>query len=72
MATWKDQFLDYIEKLHDQMPEDATLEYRIAFLRKNIPSGAKIYSHGRKSWQAARRTYLARYGYRKQGLGESP
>ena len=72
MTTWKERYSIYIDKLHEQMPPDATLQDRIKYLRKNIPSDATTYSHGRKSWQAARRSYLARFGYLKKGLGETP
>lgn len=72
MSTWKDRFTDYINELHQHLPENATLQDRIQYLRENIPTDARIYSHGRKSWQAARRSYLSRYGYQKQGLPESP
>ena len=55
------------------MPESATLQERTAAIDAAYPFGERAYSPY-KTWLAARRGYLSRYGYVSKGrkLHESP
>ena len=60
--TWREGWAAEIQKVHETLPEDATLEDRIRAIKHLAPSKWDP-SWAKKSWQAARRDYLVRYGY---------
>ena len=61
--TWREQFAEIIWDAVKDMPEDATLEDRKRAVQDARPYWVNTTSHGKKSWQAARRDYLIKYGY---------
>jgi len=63
--TWREDWaLDIYEATKD-LPDDAPLAERIKIVDQ-VRDGCSAYSStswGKKSWQAARRDYLVRFGY---------
>lgn len=60
--TWREMWAEKIYEVHKTLPDDATLEDRIAAIKHLTPSQYDP-SWAKKSWQAARRDYLKKYGY---------
>ncbi|ARC90361.1 MULTISPECIES: hypothetical protein [Rhodovulum] len=52
-----------IAKATEDLPADMPLKDRKAAVNRARPHWASITSHAEKSWQAARRDYLVRFGY---------
>jgi hypothetical protein len=61
-VTWDDNHRAAIDVVHARLPADATLADRKRALAAIAP-GSFSPSWSQKTWQAARRKYLARYGY---------
>ena len=71
--TWRTRYEACINQLHATLPEDATLEDRMRALNKlRGELGVDCTSWGRKTWAKARRSYLAKYGYKKRGQKPTP
>lgn len=62
--TWSDGAWFTIDRVHQSLPEDATLEQRVKALKDAAWGFHGGTSWGQKVWQRARREYLAKYGYR--------
>ena len=62
--TWKQEAASIIEKATAHIPDDAPLSVRTAAINAARPSHFRMMSWPRKAWQAARRDYLVRFGYR--------
>lgn len=63
--TWKDQYACIIWEGVKDLPDGMPLKDRIKVVDKLRPAHVSATSHGQKSWQAARREYLQRFGYEK-------
>lgn len=63
--TWRAAWAAEIREATKDLPDDLPLPERIEIVDavKNNSSGAYSTSWGKKSWQAARRDYLCRFGY---------
>lgn len=61
--TWREDAAQIIKEATASLPEDATLQERKAAINAACPSSWRMMSWPQKAWQAARRDYLARYGY---------
>lgn len=60
--SWREGYAALIWENAKHLPDDMPLKERVAFvdgLRPNL-----VTSWGKKTWQAARRDYLMRYGYK--------
>lgn len=62
--TWKDEAAEIIRDATASLPDDATLKDRITAINAACPSWWRQMSWPQKAWQAARREYLVRYGYK--------
>jgi hypothetical protein len=62
--TWKDDAAEIIRKATSDIPDDALLSDRIKAINSACPSWWRQMSWPQKAWQAARRDYLVRYGYK--------
>lgn len=60
--TWRERWAAKIQEVHETLPDDATLEDRINAIKHLAPHKYDA-SWAKKSWQAARRDYLVRYGH---------
>ena len=71
--TWRDEAWEAINRVDQQLPAAATLAERTAAIDAAYPFGARDW-HPYRQWLKARRSYLARYGYRGRGsaAAESP
>ena len=61
--TWRQQAAEIIAEATRALPDDTPLPYRIETVDAACPHWGGC-SWPRKAWQAARRDYLVRYGYR--------
>lgn len=63
--TWREEWAADIHLATKDLPSDLPLAERIKVVDqvKEQSSGAYSTSWGKKSWQAARRDYLVRFGY---------
>lgn len=64
MATWRAEAARIIAEAVVDLPPDVTLAGRIAVVDAACPSSWRRMSWPQKAWQAARRDYLVRFGYR--------
>lgn len=62
--TWKAEAASIIAGAVKDLPADATLAQRQRVVDAARPSGWMYMSWPQKAWQAARRNYLVRYGYK--------
>lgn len=64
--TWRETWAAGIHAETKDLPDDMPLADRIKFVDglKHKWPGAYNTSWGKKSWQAARRDYLVKFGYR--------
>lgn len=63
MTDWSDIARATIGKVHQSLPEDATLADRVKAVDEAYPFGPR--SHWPyKAWLKARKAYLCRYGYK--------
>ena len=69
--SWRESAKRRIYEIHKTIPADATLKERTKAIDDAYPFGPRKY-HPYKMWLIERRAYLARYGYRKRGLGPTP
>lgn len=71
--TWRDEAWAAIERVDGELAATTTLAQRMAAVDAAYPFGARDW-HPYRQWLKARRTYLARYGYRGRGAAaaESP
>lgn len=60
--TWRERWAAKIAKIDAELPDHATLEERKNAIKHLTPSKYDP-SWAKKSWQAARRDYLMRFGY---------
>lgn len=74
--TWQEDYADKIQKMHEALPEDATLDDRKRALKElRGQLGVDQTSWGKKTWAKARLRYLVRFGYvspHKPSHQESP
>jgi len=66
-TTWREGCAAIIFEAVRGLPPDATLEERTKRVDAARPYWVRRTSWGQKSWQAARRDYLSKFGYRKRG-----
>lgn len=64
MSTWREQAALIIDEATGDLPADAPLAVRIAVVDAACPFAWRRMSWPQKAWQAARRDYLIRFGYR--------
>lgn len=64
MATWREEAAQIIATATAGLPVDASLADRIAAVDAARPPSWRRMSWPQKAWQAARRDYLVRFGYR--------
>ena len=64
--TWKDRAQDTINRVHHGLPAGVTLAERMAAVDAAYPFSERS-NFPYKAWLAARRSYLARHGYRGRG-----
>lgn len=69
--TWREMWAARIFEIHKDLPDDASLDDRIEAIKPLTPSKFDA-SWARKSWQAARRDYLVKYGYRPKTKKRAP
>lgn len=64
--TWRQKWASEIHEATRELPDDLPLAERIKVVDavKDRSPSAYATSWGKKSWQAARRDYLVRFGYR--------
>lgn len=62
--TWKQEAAEIIRQATADLPQDASLKDRIATINAACPYSWRMVSWPQKAWQAARRDYLVRYGYK--------
>lgn len=72
--SWRDEYLAIIRRATDDLTTDLPLAERIKAVDAARPDNVSRTSHGRRSWQAARREYLVPFGYVPRGkkIIESP
>lgn len=63
MPTWKEQAAQIIAQATSDLPDGTTLAERKRVVNAACPSSWRMMSWPQKAWQAARRDYLARFGY---------
>lgn len=63
--TWREEWAADIAEATKQLPDSCPLDERIKMVDavKDKSPGAYATSWGKKSWQAARRDYLMKFGY---------
>lgn len=63
--TWREEWAADIHAATKDLPESLPLKERIKIVDevKHRSCGAYSTSWGKKSWQAARRDYLVKFGY---------
>jgi hypothetical protein len=72
MSHWADTARYVIDRVHQALPEGATLAERKSAVDAAYPFGPRAYSPY-KTWLKARREYLCRYGYQPRNAPpESP
>ena len=64
MPTWREEAAQIIADAARGLPPNASLSDRMAVIDAACPSSWRMMSWPQKAWQAARRDYLVRYGYR--------
>lgn len=69
-SHWAEQAYHTICRVHDGMPETASLSDRTKAVDEAYPFGQRKY-HPYKQWLKVRRAYLARYGYRTTKAGDA-
>lgn len=62
--TWRQEAASIIDDAVKGLPEDTPLVERKRVVDAACPSSWRMMSWPQKAWQAARRDYLVRYGYR--------
>lgn len=63
--TWRSEFAELIQEATKDLPDDMPLDERMKVVAAARPtSGCMSASWPQKAWQAARRDYLIRYGYK--------
>jgi hypothetical protein len=62
--TWRDEAAEIIREGTKHLPDDMPLKERKAVVADLCPSWWRQMSWPQKAWQAARREYLVRYGYK--------
>lgn len=63
-STWRQEAAHIIAQAVKGLPDDAPLHERQRVVDAARPRGWMHMSWPKKAWQAARRDYLVRYGYR--------
>jgi hypothetical protein len=66
MTSWVELARDTIARVHQGLPEDATLAERQAAVDAAYPFGERAYWPYR-GWLKARKAYLRRFGYLSRG-----
>ena len=64
MTTWREEAAQIIAEATADLPSDTALASRMAAVDAACPSSWRMMSWPQKAWQAARRDYLVRFGYR--------
>lgn len=64
MTTWREEAAKIIAEVTAKIPADAPISDRMAVVDSACPSSWRMMSWPQKAWQAARRDYLVRFGYR--------
>ena len=62
--TWREEAAAIIADAVKGLPDDTPLSERKRVVDAACPSWRRMMSWPQKAWQAARRDYLVRYGYR--------
>lgn len=70
--TWRDDACAFIGKLHGEIPADATLKERAAYMRARAWAYHGGTSWGKKIWGQTLRTYLEKHGQKPRKAVAAP